>query len=70
MGHDGHHHGPRNSKIQALREVSVQLENATCIPSIVTSNADEAQDIKSDHSADERAKSEARAQEECLDPLF
>ena len=55
MGHDGHHHGPRNSKVQALGEVSVQLENATGISSNVTSNADEAQDIKSDHSANDRA---------------
>ena len=36
MGHDGHHHGPRNSKVQALGEVSVQLENATGISSNVT----------------------------------
>ena len=70
MGHDGHHHGPRNSKVQALGEVSVQLENATGISSNVTSNADEAQDIKSDQSANDRAKSEARAHEECLDTLF
>ena len=48
----------------------MKLENATGTSSNVTSNADEAQDIKSDHSANDRAKSAARPQKECLDTLF